>query len=399
MSVIRLLRGFAAAAALSATQQAMAADPLPALNVDLAQTTVSGLSSGAYMAGQFHVAFSTEVVGAGIVAGGPYGCAEGRLELALQRCMATNLGKPDPAALFAEATKLAESGGIDPLTNLADDRVYVFTGTADHTVMPSVGAGIPPFYALAGLPPAAVRLEAGVPAGHGFATESGPVACGTTASPFVNDCDLDQAREILEYLHAPLQPSAATVPVPTPFDQTRYLASPRARGMAETGWVYVPDACRRGEPCRAHILFHGCKQNAESVGEAVTVGAGYNRWAETNRIVVLYPQTHATWSNPNACWDWWGYTGATYATKKGVQMAAVQRMLLALAGQADGADGEACVRHEDWNVTHWQEGRAIACGWGVCAAGSGDPLGTYFGASTVFESPAGFYTAEPCVAR
>jgi hypothetical protein len=35
-------------------------------------------------------------------------------------------------------------------------------------------------------------------------------------------------------------------------------------------------------------------------------------------------------------------------------------------------------------------------GWGVCAAGSGQPLGTFFGASTVFEEPPGFYTAEPC---
>ena len=35
----------------------LAAEPLPMLNVDLAQTTVSGLSSGAYMAGQFHIAY------------------------------------------------------------------------------------------------------------------------------------------------------------------------------------------------------------------------------------------------------------------------------------------------------------------------------------------------------
>ena len=75
----------------SAAQHATAGEPLPSLNVDLTQTTVSGLSSGAYMAGQFHIAFSAEVTGAGIVAGGPYGCAEGRAEVALERCMATDL--------------------------------------------------------------------------------------------------------------------------------------------------------------------------------------------------------------------------------------------------------------------------------------------------------------------
>lgn len=66
---------------------AHAADPLPALNVDLLETSVSGLSSGAYMAGQFHVAYSGTVGGAGVIAGGPYDCAEGQLSVALNRCM------------------------------------------------------------------------------------------------------------------------------------------------------------------------------------------------------------------------------------------------------------------------------------------------------------------------
>ena len=39
-------------------------------NVDVGETSVSGLSSGAYMAVQFHVSFSSIVKGAGITAGG-----------------------------------------------------------------------------------------------------------------------------------------------------------------------------------------------------------------------------------------------------------------------------------------------------------------------------------------
>lgn len=396
MRASRIWLTIAAAVPFLAAQHASAADALPRLNVDLTQTTVSGLSSGAYMAGQFHVAFSSEVKGAGIVAGGPYGCAEGRLEVALQRCMQTGMGEPDPEALYAAAIAMARSGSIDPLTNLADDRVYVFSGTADRTVLPAVSAKIPLFYGRSGLPTAAMRLVGDVPAGHGFATADGPVACDDTKAPFINDCNLDQAGEILDFLGGPLRPPVATVAAPLAFDQTRYLADPEPRGMADTGWVYVPAACRDGAPCRVHVVFHGCKQNAESVEDAVTVGAGYNRWAEANDIVVLYPQTHAIWSNPNACWDWWGFTGTGYATRHGVQMGAVQRMLLALAGQADPTEGETCTRHEGWNVTHWQEGRAVVCSWGLCAAGSGDPIGTFFNASAIFEEPEGFYTAEPC---
>ena len=48
--------------------------PLPGL--DRTAITVSGLSSGGFFAHQFHVAFSSLVKGAGILAGGPYGCVE-----------------------------------------------------------------------------------------------------------------------------------------------------------------------------------------------------------------------------------------------------------------------------------------------------------------------------------
>ncbi len=49
---------------------------LPHLGADLSHTSVSRISSGAYMAGQFQIAHSKIVTGAAIIAGGPYGCAE-----------------------------------------------------------------------------------------------------------------------------------------------------------------------------------------------------------------------------------------------------------------------------------------------------------------------------------
>ena len=385
--VLALLVGLAA--------PAMAGDALPALRIDLGRTTVSGLSSGAYMAGQFHLAFSGEVAGAGIVAGGPYGCAEGRLELALRRCMADELGPPDPVALAALAAARAAAGEIDPLANLADDRLYLFSGTADRTVLPAVAATVPAFYAALGVPAGSVQAETGMAAGHGFATTDGPVACDLTGPPFVNDCDLDQAGAILAQLVGPLQPAAAATGAPARFDQARYLADPLPRGMAAEGRVYVPASCAAGALCRVHILFHGCQQSEAAVGAAVTVGAGYNRWAESNGIVVLYPQAAATWSNPKGCWDWWGYTGQRYPTRDGVQVAAVHRMLLALAGRDDGTR-PACVRHADWYWRHWSQGRAVPCAWGLCAAGSGAPLLPWLGRVEVIEQPPGFYATGSC---
>ncbi|MEI9900752.1 MAG: hypothetical protein WDN31_12225 [Hyphomicrobium sp.] len=51
------------------------------------------------------------------------------------------------------------------------------------------------------------------------------------------------------------------------------------------------------------------------------------RWADTNNIIVLFPQTAATPLNPQGCWDWWGYTGSEYLTREAPQITAVYRML------------------------------------------------------------------------
>src|SRR4029453_10137994 len=75
---------------LLSAQTGAAPISVPAFNVDAAQTSVSGLSSGAFMAVQFEVAYSSTVKGAGIVAGGPYLCAQGSQTKALGPCMAAS---------------------------------------------------------------------------------------------------------------------------------------------------------------------------------------------------------------------------------------------------------------------------------------------------------------------
>src|SRR5438093_10727364 len=52
-----------------------AADPLGRFPVDPAEVSVSGISSGAFMANQLHFAHSAGILGAGMIAGGLYGCA------------------------------------------------------------------------------------------------------------------------------------------------------------------------------------------------------------------------------------------------------------------------------------------------------------------------------------
>ncbi len=55
--------------------------------------------------------------------------------------------------------------------------------------------------------------------------------------------------------------------------------------------------------------------------------AGINEWADTNNLIVLYPQAIATGANPNGCWDWWGYDGTDYAAQSGIQTSAIYAMV------------------------------------------------------------------------
>jgi poly(3-hydroxybutyrate) depolymerase len=105
--------------------------------------------------------------------------------------------------------------------------------------------------------------------------------------------------------------------------------------MLESAYLYVPQSCKFGESCGVHIVFHGCSQSSESVGDAFAVGSGYNEWADGNRLLVLYPQVASSTvapMNPYGCWDWWGYTNEDYATQAGPQIAVVKALLDSLAG-------------------------------------------------------------------
>jgi poly(3-hydroxybutyrate) depolymerase len=301
---------------------AAAAQKLPALGADVAALTVSGVSSGGYMAVQVHVAHSSRVRGAGVLAAGPYYCARGSLWTAWNLCMGGA-----PASSRADAERFARDGRIDPLSNLAKSRAWLFSGTQDRTVAPAVVEALASQYALFGAATAVVKDR---PAGHAMVTESAGNACAVTAPPFINDCDYDAAGALLRHLLGSL---SAASPRPAgslaAFDQREFGAG-YAISMADEGYVYVPRSCEAGG-CRVHVAFHGCRQGAEAVGERFVREAGYNSWADTNRLIVLYPQAiarYAWWTfNPRGCWDWWGYTGPDYATRSAPQIRAVMAML------------------------------------------------------------------------
>ena len=89
---------------------ALADSTPPALDIDTDRVTVSGISSGAHMAHQLHIAYSDVFSGAGLVSGGPYNCAENSLVTAMGRCMG-NTDKPLPVAALAEGIRQSAAAG------------------------------------------------------------------------------------------------------------------------------------------------------------------------------------------------------------------------------------------------------------------------------------------------
>jgi hypothetical protein len=341
-------------APLAAAADADPPDPLPVLTLDRDSLSVSGISSGAFTAHQFHLAHSAAVVGVGMIAGGPYACAKGTygwsrfdvtgLYVATSICSNTNplwffQGPPDPAQSVGQARNAAAAGRIDDLANLDGDRVWLLSGRADRTVPTAVMDTVDAVYRSLG--DSDITYQIIDDAQHAMITDDFGNPCSALRSPFINDCDVDAAGAMLAHIYGPLAPKMAETDLRPllAFDQHPYVdGTPGSISLADVGYLYVPEACAAGESCRLHIALHGCQQYAGAIGDAFTTGAGYNEWAESNRIVVLYPQTTATggWFsfgvNPSGCWDWWGYTGPDFASRDAPQIRALARMADALSG-------------------------------------------------------------------
>ncbi|MCA1607134.1 MAG: polyhydroxybutyrate depolymerase, partial [Acidobacteria bacterium] len=122
---------------------ARAGERLPPLNADITQTSVSGISSGGAMAVQFHVAYSSLVKGAGVLAGVRFACAGNSASNAVRNCTQPDSSHPVPPLneLVSLTDQLVGSGAIDATTHLAGDRVWLFSGTNDAIVKQPVMTG------------------------------------------------------------------------------------------------------------------------------------------------------------------------------------------------------------------------------------------------------------------
>lgn len=285
--------------------------------------TVSGISSGAFMANQLHVAYSSIFSGVGLIAGGPYGCAAAHPFSFLETCMEARFGGPSGKLLYNAAKLSSQLGLIDDIENLKDHRVFILAGKNDRTVAPEVTLANQDFYSFHSADQMLVvdHLEVG----HAYPTKDyGNDCLNESATPWISACDYDTAGVMLSHLYGKLKKAKK----PKKSSLFRYKQKSHI-SMDEYGFAYVPKSCQIDKKCHVHVALHGCGQSFTSIGDTLIQNTGLNNWAEANSIIVLYPQTipSKVQGNPYGCWDWWGYTGFGHLTRVAPQMKSIVHSL------------------------------------------------------------------------
>ena len=230
----------------------------------------------------------------------------------------------NPSITQPIANMKAWSGNqIASTSNLAERKIYMWVGSADTTVGPNVMAQLKA--QLADFGSSANTMYENLPgAVHTFPTDfdgEGDNACSMSMSPFVSNCNYDGAGAVLKWLYGDLKArnSGSASGTTVAYAQS---GSYGAAGLDTTGYLYVPKACAAGSStaCKLHVVMHGCEQSYSQIQNKFITNSGYTLWADTNNIIVMFPQAvadesmHSMWdgmesSNPLACFDWVGWYG------------------------------------------------------------------------------------------
>ncbi|MBZ5487595.1 poly(3-hydroxybutyrate) depolymerase [Halomonas aquamarina] len=310
---------------------------LPALNAASGLASVVGVSSGGYMATQLAVAWPERFSGVGVVAAGPWGCSQGSLSMALNRCMMTRGGLPDPEDLEDRRARYLQNDQVGEQDALGRLRAFIWHGGADNVVAPELVTLLAGQWRQWLASPGQLKDVRNPAAGHGWPVRLheeetvGPHElgdCRQGGGSYVLACDEDVAREMLAWLYPTREAGDPEPGELVAFDQSEFAV----KGLADTGYLFIPAACSEGA-CPVTIALHGCQMSAGAIGDTFVSHSGLNHWAARHRQLVLYPQVDSSLSNPQGCWDWWGYAESLWQhnplhdSREGAQLKALMAML------------------------------------------------------------------------
>jgi poly(3-hydroxybutyrate) depolymerase len=324
-----------------------AATSLPTLgayNVDWTNVITAGVSSGADMATQVHFSHSSKIKGEATFAGSPFFCALGTsdafwglvygpvyaADYAAYSCSGTSYwpSEAPPLGTLETDTKNAASDGyMDPVSNLNGEHAWLWSGTADTVVSQKVVEDTNTMLNYFGVGTSTNFTTASE---HGWVTpdvSSSTNPCGQLNSDYLINCGVDAEGAFLSYFFGTLNArnNGTLTGSLIKFNQSPYAAT----DMDSSAYIFVPAACASGSLCKLVVALHGCEMGQSFIGTAFVTNSGLNEWADTNKIIVLYPQAIASTDPVNdlGCWDWWGYNGTNYASSEGSQVTAIWKMM------------------------------------------------------------------------
>src|SRR4030095_7409350 len=142
------------------------------------------------------------------------------------------------------------------------------------------------------------------------------------------DCGFDGPGAALRWIYGSLKartafPEGKLIEV----DQSEFAT--RSQGMDTEAWLYVPRRCEQLATCRLHVFLHATGQSYFQINEPHYARyAGLTRWADTNDIVLLFPQVYPD-DNANVLgrWDSRGIYDDQFNRKGGTQLEAIMAMV------------------------------------------------------------------------
>lgn len=285
--------------------------------------TISGISSGGFMAQQMATIYSSSIEGVATVAGGYYFCAldylpkkieQDRLTIGEQnlflyepsnKALSDSLnplvifsGEINPVTWFKpsignpiyqavsecmlnpEHTKInysymkknVEKNLIDHTDYIKDQKVLIFHGKKDSVLDYKMQNKLISFYQHFNLPKENLRVIKGS-GSHNFPiSEKKGIDCAKEDVPYLGNCNYDLAYEILNHLNqitkdkSPVNESNLYM-----IDQTinreninrsmKTFKQPTA-SIAPYGYLYASEACLNNPTnCKLHVALHGCKMS------------------------------------------------------------------------------------------------------------------------------------------
>lgn len=285
--------------------------------------TISGISSGGFMAQQMATIYSQSIEGVATVAGGYYYCALDYLPKKVEQDKKTigeqnlflyepsnkalsdslnplvifsgeinpvtwfkpSIGNPIYQAVsecmlnpdhtkinYSYIKKNVEKNLIDHTDNIKDQKVLIFHGKKDSVLDIKMQNKLLSFYQHFNLPKENLKVIKGK-GSHNFPiSEKKGIDCDKEDVPYLGNCQYDLAYEILSHLNQ-ITADKSDINEDNLYmiDQTiskeninrgmKTFKQP-SNSIAPYGYLYASEACLNNpESCRLHVALHGCKMS------------------------------------------------------------------------------------------------------------------------------------------